>query len=156
MTYTIQEAYESIKKFNSISGTLSNPTLATLDLYNSLSFEEWFESIEAFEAQDAPNVLKEAIDEFYVTCGKLQVLEAMGMNVAAGLEAVCINNLTKYIPLGAPLRYDSSFTATYNDEHSVYVLRDANGKVRKASDYEKVDLAHLVPADFFKHNYKGD
>lgn len=150
ITYTLDEAYDSIKKFNIIAGTLKAPTLETLDLYNSLSFEECCESVEAFETQDAPNVLKEAIDEFYVICGKLQVLEAMGMNVAEGLRMVCENNLQKFTPAGKPLSYDNNHTVTFNEEFQMFVLKNADGKVVKPCTYKKVDLKGLVPNNFFQ------
>lgn len=149
MTYTVDDAYESIRKFNTIAGTLAAPTLETLDLYNSLSFEECSESIEAFETQDAPNVLKEAIDEFYVICGKLQVLEAMGMDVTEGLKLVCENNLTKF-PTGSVQYSDEIYTRAWNSEHNVFVLKNADGKVMKPCTYKKVDLSGLAPQDFFK------
>lgn len=147
---SIGKAYQDIMKFNRISGVLNNPTLDTLDLYNSLSFEECSESIEAYETQDAPNILKEAIDEFYVICGKLQILEAMGMNVQEGIKLVCDNNLEKYIK-GDDESFDwpTEGKCTFNKEYNVFVIRNAAGKIMKPSTYKKVDLSHLVPVDFF-------
>lgn len=149
---SIAKAYNSVKQFNKISGVLDNPTLETLNLYNSLAFEELCESIEAFEEATSPSeILKEAIDELYVLFGKLQILEALGMNVEKGIERVCENNLSKFVPLGTPLWYDNNLIATINEEYKVVVLKDENGKIRKFNSFEKIKLDDLVPQDFFKH-----
>lgn len=147
---SIAAAYESVKKFSTIMGTLDNPTLDTLDLYNSLGFEELSESISAFENKDAVEVLDGALDEFYIACGKLQVLEALGMNVEEGLRRVCENNLSKFPSIADGCRYLKEYTKTENTEFNVYVIKDNNGKVRKHEDYKAVDLSDLVPKGFFQ------
>jgi hypothetical protein len=145
---SIKEAYESIKKFNKISGVLDNPTLETVDLYNSLSFEELSESITAFETQDAVEVLDGALDEFYVICGKLQILEALGMNIEEGLKRVCENNLSKFLSVSGEV-WPLEMGKFYNPEHKVMVLKDKQGKIIKPFGFTPVDLTDLVPQGFF-------
>lgn len=156
MKEAIAAAYEQVQIFNEVAGTLDNPTIDTLDLYNSLGFEELSESITALEEQNAVEVLDGALDEFYIICGKLQILEKMGMNVQEGLRRVCANNASKYVPQGQPLQYDECLVATLNQKHNLWVLRNKEGKVKKHSNFVEVDIVDCVPEGFFKEAHAGE
>lgn len=145
----IEEAYNSIKKFNTISGTLDNPSYNEVDLYNSLGFEELSESIIALEENNAVEILDGALDEFYIICGKLQILEKMGYNVQEGLKRVCDNNLTKFPPQekGPYLLPDNTYTQDVNEEYKVIVLKNKVGKIMKPSGFRPVDLSDCVPGE---------
>ena len=150
MQEAVSKAYEQILMFNEVSGTLDAPTSDTVDLYNSLAFEELSESITALEEKNAVEMLDGALDEFYIAVGKLQILERMGMNVKEGLRRVCENNASKYVPNGQPLQYDANLTASLNQKYKVWVLRNKEGKVKKHANFVEVDISDCVPADFFK------
>lgn len=144
---SISTAYQSILKFNEISGTLDKPDYATVDLYNSLGFEELSESITALEDNNIVEVLDGALDEFYIICGKLQILEKMGYNVEEGLRRVCENNLAKFPTFVPSVAHNAEYTYTLNKKHGVIVIKDSNGKVRKPFGFEPVSLSDCVPGE---------
>lgn len=141
----IQEAYEQVFKFNKIAGVLDSPTYDTVDMYNSLGFEEMSESITALEEGNKVEVLDGCLDEFFIICGKMQILEKMGYNVQEGLKRVCENNLSKFPSVVDGCTRLKEYTATVNKEYNVYVIKDINGKVRKPEGFVPVDISDLVP-----------
>lgn len=145
---SIATAYQQVKKFNEIAGTLDNPTIETVDLYNSLGFEELSESIAALEENDPIEILDGALDEFYIICGKLQILEKMGYNVEEGLKRVCENNLTKFpVVLDAHTIWPEQYQQMYNTKHKVIVLKNQAGKIMKPPGFKPVDISDCIPKE---------
>ena len=143
---SISTAYQSVKKFSEIAGVLDNPTYETVDLYNSLAFEELSESITALEENNHVEILDGAIDEFYVVCGKLAILDKMGYNVEEGIKRVCENNLSKFKEeIDLNFVWGQEFKAEFNNKYKVWVVRDGNDKIRKPAEFMPVDLSDLVP-----------
>lgn len=143
----IQEAYEQVNKFNTIAGVLDNPNYETLDLYNSLGFEELSESITALEEDNKVEILDGCLDEFFIICGKMQILEKMGYNVQEGLKRVCENNLSKFptkemVDEHTLQEYPSS---TYNKEFDTFAIKNSIGKIMKPPGFIPVDLSYLIP-----------
>lgn len=147
---SIAKAYNSVKKFNKISEKLFRTDAENIDNQLSYIFEELTEGIDAFEAGDCVELLDAGCDMLVVVFGLLQMLEANGYNVEEAIERVCANNLSKFVPVGSPLKYAKGITKTLNEEYQVYVLKDENMKVRKPSNFVSVVLDDLVPQDFFK------
>lgn len=174
--YSIFTAYREVEKFNKIAGNLDSVTPESVSNQLSYIFEELTEGIDGYEAaanafeaqqqnfeyewhraecEDAVNkgcieILDAACDLFVTVAGLMQKLESAGFDVATALKRVNANNMSKYIPVGKALHYDTSFTKTWNEEYQVYVLRDSDGKVRKHSNFQSVDLSDLVPEGFFE------
>lgn len=146
---SIASAYQSVKKFSEIAGVLDNPNYDTVDLYNSLAFEELSESITALEEDNPVEVLDGAIDEFYIVCGKLAILDKMGFNVEEALKRVCDNNLSKFPSTedNKTNTWSPEYTAHFNKKHKVLVLKDKNGKIRKPDGFVSVDLSDCVPKE---------
>lgn len=155
---SIASAYQSVKKFSEIAGVLDNPTYDTVDLYNSLAFEELSESITALEENDPVEILDGAIDEFYIVCGKLAILDKMGYNVEEGIRRVCENNLSKFpqqtedgghevfaLENGYTMEGKAIFNKVLKAFEVYTVYQDANGKIRKPEGFKSVDLSDLVP-----------
>lgn len=144
---SIATAYQSIKKFSEISGVLDNPDYDTVDLYNSLGFEELSESITALEENNPVEVLDGCIDEFYIVCAKMAILEKMGFNVEEALRRVCENNLSKFpdISNNKTNVWSPEYEAMINKKHQVLVLKNKAGKVVKPPGFKPVDLSDLVP-----------
>mgnify|MGYP003651893560 CR=1 FL=1 len=147
---SIAAAYESTRVFNSVAGNLFDVDEFTVDNQISYIWEEFAECVDAFEQKDSVEVLDAACDLFVTVAGLMQKLESAGFNVEEALKRVCQNNMDKYIPVGKHLSYDSAFTATLNEEHNVWVLRDSNQKIRKPSSFQSVELNDLVPNYFFE------
>ncbi len=141
-------AYASVKKFNTISGVLDSPDYFTLDLYNSLGFEELVESVDALEQSNPVEILDGALDELYIILGKLQILEKMGYNVQEGLNRVCNNNLSKFpVISGVSDVWPKDYQKFVNTEYNVIVLKNKEGKTMKPPGFKPVDLSDCVPKD---------
>jgi len=147
---SIAAAYESTRVFNSVAGNLLDVDEFSVDNQISFIWEEFAECVDAFEQKDSVELLDAACDLFVTVAGLMQKLEAAGFNVEEALKKVCDNNNSKYIPIGKPVPYDSEFTATFNEEHKVFVITDSNGKIRKPSNFKSVDISNLIPDHFFK------
>lgn len=147
-TKIMQVAYAEVAQFNEIAGNLTNVTDDSIDNQISFIFEELQETITAFEEGNKVEVLDGACDLFVTVAGLLQKLEAAGYNVAHALGRVNANNLSKYPAVAeqAAIVIPTEWTATINEKYQRLVLKDANGKVRKPSNFVAVDLSDLVPA----------
>ena len=148
--YSIQEAYKSVEDFNNIAGNLSAVDEDSIDAQISFIFSELEETITAFEERDAVELADGCADIIVTAFGLMQKLEVAGFDMLAVMKKVCENNMDKFPLKGEFLKYNSNFTATLNKEHNRYVIKDAQGKVRKHSNFVEVDIANLVPATFFK------
>jgi len=146
----LTKAYVAVEQFNEICGNLPEVNEASLDLQISLCYEEMVEVIDAFEQRDMKELAKEVADLWIVVAGLVQKMRHTGVDMGSVIEAVCEDNLDKFIPQGQPLQYDSAFTASLNQKFGRWVIKDSNGKVRKASTYKKADVSQYVLKDLFK------
>lgn len=146
----ITAAWASIYDFNDIAENYNNVDEFSIDNQISFIFSELTETITAFEAKDAVEVLDGACDVLVTTVGLLQKLEAAGFNVSEAIKRVNANNMSKYIPDGQSRQFDSEFTARLNPKHNVWVIRDNSRKIRKPNNFMPVSLTDLAPTDFFK------
>lgn len=145
----VQEAFNSIYKFNDIAGKFNNVKPEDIDLQLSLQFEELTESITAFEEENVNELLDGAIDTFVIASGMLQLLQAAGFKVDEALNKVVENNLSKY-----PAKFDVKdlpvgWNVDYNNDYKVFVIKDGNGKIRKPPYFIPVDLFGLSVYNFF-------
>ena len=147
---TMGTAYTETKKFNEIGCSLDIITKDSLALQLDLIQEEYLEAVEAFDYENTEEIADAAADLLVVVFGLVQKLEVAGYNMEAVIDAVCENNLSKYIPINTVVHYDPEFTKTLNEKHQVFVLRDKNGKIRKPSNFTPVNLYGLVPKTFFE------
>lgn len=147
MTYTMNDAYNDVKLFNTLAGNLDNVTLDSIDTQLSFCFEELSEAIESFEKGDMSNFVKEVMDMFVVTAGLMQKLQASGVHVEAAIKEVNFNNLTKFPKSLSELAIKgadkSGFQVSYNEQYNRWMIKDAVGKVRKPADYVSADMSHV-------------
>lgn len=146
---SIGRSYSNVKLFNQIAGNLKGDMLQQIDNQLGYVFEELTETIDAFEARDAGELVKEVADLAVVVNGLLQKMEAAGFDMELAMRLVDQNNLSKFPAKGEPLQYATGFKATLNEEFQRFVIKDAEGKVRKPANYVKLDLANCAPANFF-------
>lgn len=146
----LTESYVAVEQFNEICGNIPDVDEASLDLQISLCYEEMVEVIDAFEQRDMKELAKEVADLWVVVAGLVQKMRHAGVDMGSVIEAVCEDNLGKFIPQGQPLQYDSAFTASLNQKYGRWVIKDSNGKVRKANSYKKADVSQYVLKDLFK------
>lgn len=146
----IERSYLRIYEFNEIAGNTNSVDEYSVDNQLSYIYEELAETISAFEKQDSVELLDGAVDIFVTSVGLLQKLEAAGFKVAEAMNRVDLNNLEKFPKNTDNIQYDASYVKTFNSKYGRYVLRDGGGKVRKYTNFPKVDLKDCVPEGFFK------
>lgn len=149
----IQERYEEVKIFNKIAGNLDNVTVDSLEAQMKVVVEEVKELQDAFDSQNATELLDGACDAFVTLSGLMQKMEIAGFKVDKALQRVNENNMEKY-PTEMPCAHASAYiekgwTITYNNEFDCYVLKDQNGKIRKPIGFQSVDIMDFLPEDFF-------
>lgn len=147
VTKVIQEAYAKVRAFNDIAGNLTSVTDDSVDNQISFIFEELTETITAFEEGNKVEVLDGACDLFVTVAGLMQKLEAQGYDVAAALDRVNDNNLSKFPVYVEQADLRDGFGATLNYPHGRWVIKDTNGKVRKPVSFIAVDLSDLIPKE---------
>lgn len=147
----IQKHYDSVKQFNKIAGSLDNVTVEKIDLQLDLIYEEFVvEGITNFENKNPEKFLDDVCDTFVTVNGWMQMMEAAGFNVEEALERICKNNLEKYPSADEPIVVQGDLTVKKNEEYNCWVIKDANGKVKRPSNFISVNLDGLYPTDFFK------
>lgn len=148
--FNIQEAYKSVEDFNLLAGNLHTVDEESIDAQVSFIFSELEETITAFEERDAVELADGCADIIVTAFGLMQKLEVAGFDMLSVLKKVCENNMEKFPLKGEFLQYNKDFTATLNKEFGRYVIKDIQGKVRKHSNFVEVDIAELVPTNFFQ------
>lgn len=157
MSNDIKVAYEQILKANIIAGNITNEFHEkTVDgILSQIEFciEETEETYDAFQNNDAVELLDGACDMFVTVCGLLQRLEAAGFNVQKALARVNENNLSKF-PSEFDFQQNPDKQPEGTEVHTspyghVVFKRHFDGKYMKPTDFRPVDLVSCVPEDFF-------
>lgn len=149
----IQKHYESVEKFNDIAGNLNNVNVASIEAQMKVVVEEVKELQDAFDSQNALELLDGACDAFVTLSGLLQQMQRAGFDIDTALKLVNENNLSKYPPTvsipAAASYFENKWTVVYNKTYDCYVLKDGNGKIRKPIGFQPVDIVDCLPSDFF-------
>jgi hypothetical protein len=154
-TYSVENFWESCKKFNIIAGKDKVNSWEELGNQAKLIAEEANEITEAIEAQDICAVLDGCIDVLVTAFGLKQQLQNLGVDVNLAMNLVAENNLSKfpteeekalktkqyYDSLGIPTNV---YSKNYNSE-TYYVVKDKSMKVRKPVDFKSVKLDNCIP-----------
>lgn len=151
--YTLLEFKRKCNDFNVIAGKTGVPSADDLKNQVKLITEEAKELLEAFESEALINTLQELTDVLVVSFGLLEQFRKLNYDVDGVLLAVADCNLSKFTKSGSTATessYDYINNGTlvdlsYNDEHSVWVIKDKNDKVRKPVDFKKVNLEEFKP-----------
>lgn len=151
----VQDAYESVMKFNDIAQNFINVDKESINNQFSFIFEELTEGIDAFENEDSVELLDAACDLFVTVSGLLQKLSVAGFDVNTAMERVNENNLSKFPKVGIEFSTSTENTVKLNVKHQVHVIKNSNGKIVKPDEFVPVDLSDLVPSYFFD-TYEGE
>lgn len=151
----IQDAYESVRKFNLIAGNMEG--VDTKSVASQIDFikEELEETYSAnFLGIDAVELLDGACDLFVTVSGLMQKLEAAGFNVEEALARVCENNLSKlpdsYTAGKVGLSIIPEGAIAHATKYGRMVFKRAiDGKVMKPTNFVPVNLEGLAPEGFF-------
>lgn len=150
----IQEAYQSVKDFNEIAGTLENVDDESIALQLDLMQEEYLETVDAFDEGNKVELLDGACDMFVIACGFLAKLEAQGYDVEKALTKVTENNMSKFISIqDKNIVWSEAYQEMYNSKHQVIVLRNKAGKIMKRPGFVSVDLSDCVPVPEWRKGY---
>lgn len=150
----IQQAYESVHKFNLIAGNLQGVTPHSVARQVDFIEEELQETNGAVGSLDSIELLDGACDLFVTVAGLMQKLEAAGFNVEKALARVCENNLSKFpdpdtaMSVGVGIVPDGAIATTTPYGRMVF-KRATDGKVMKPTNFVPVSLAGLTPEGFF-------
>ena len=154
-TYSVENFWESCKKFNTIAGKDKVNSWEELGNQAKLIAEEANEITEAIKARDIRAVLDGCIDVLVTAFGLKQQLQNLGVDVNLAMNLVAENNLSKfpteeekalktkqyYDFLGIPTNV---YSKCYNSE-TYYVVKDENMKVRKPVGFKSVELDDCIP-----------
>lgn len=157
----IADFAESCYVFNEIAG--KDQAVSMLDMKKQLMLiqEEVQEIADGLINNDVVEVLDGVIDALVVTIGMMQKLEALGVNVEEAMERTSANNLSKFtrdiqVANESVKMYSSrseNVKMEYNQKYDVFVLKDANDKVRKPWDFVSNDLSCCVPENLQQHGF---
>lgn len=156
MSNNIQDAYESVRKFNLIAGNMEGVDTKSVAAQIDFIKEELEETYSAnFLGIDAVELLDGACDLFVTVSGLMQKLEAAGFDVEGALRCVCDNNLMKFptmaevfeaednlAPLGTPCGVN------FVEGRAVF-KRVTDSKIMKPRNFVAVNLEGLAPEGFF-------
>lgn len=146
--YTLLEFKRKCNDFNVIAGKTGVPSLDDLKNQVKLITEESKELLEAFENESLINTLQELTDVLVVSFGLLEQFRKLNYDVDGALLAVADCNLSKFTKdrdeawksMEDYHKAGTEVTVDYNEDYKVYVIKDANDKVRKPNNFEKVNL----------------
>lgn len=154
----IQQAYDDVKKFNSIAGNLTKYGVQginhkKIDDQIEFIYEELAETSEASLYGNSVELLDGACDLFVTVAGLLQKLEVNGFNVQEALKRVNDNNLSKFPKIAEyeanPEICPPNGEPQIAEDDRVVFKREYDGKVMKPTNFVAVDIADCVPEGFF-------
>lgn len=151
--YSIEDFKDECDLFNDIAEKSNLYSLVDLEAQYDLIKEEVDEIWDGLVNKDLEEILDGCIDTLVVTLGLLQKLENAGVDVKQAMKLTSENNLSKFtssegIAYASVKEYAKkgiAVEANYNGYLKVYVLKDANGKVRKPIGFVSNDLKDCIP-----------
>ena len=153
--YSFQDFASDCYLFNELAGKDTKCSFTDMYQQSMLVHEEVLEIIDGIRHNNTEEVLDGAIDVLVVTLGLLQKLEELGVDVSKAMQKTAINNFSKFptdqviavssVDALKEKGVDCSFE--YNEGYEVYVIKDANDKVRKPLDFVSNDLLDCIPSE---------
>lgn len=155
LEYDIQDFQSDCYLFNKLAGKDTLVSHKDLTEQFKLIVEELKETCDGLATNNPEEVLDGTIDVMVTAIGLLQKLENLGMDVNKALYKTATNNLSKFPTTEAVAietvemyeRQGIDVVAEFKSKYDVYVIKDANDKVRKPSDFVSNDLKDCIPAD---------
>ena len=161
MQYTFDDFSADCYLFNELAG--KDKQCSYRDIYQQaqLVHEETNEILCGVADNNPEEVLDGAIDVMVVTLGLMQKLEQLGVDVSKAMQKTAMNNFSKF-PSDFVIAQESvaalkekgvECRAEYNEEYELYVIKDANDKVRKPLDFVSNDLLDCIPEVLVKEGF---
>lgn len=169
----LEQAKQMAYKFNTIAGSdvSYNTLLQKLERVQE-EVEETFDAISEWttftcyhdsyqeltvkQNIDKKELLDGVVDITYTLFGLMQAAEQLGYDVDGALEAVCLNNDTKFVKTveeanETAVMYEEQgipVDIRYNEQYDVFaVVRKLDGKVLKCKGYQSVALDKFLPKE---------
>lgn len=151
--YDMQDFQSDCYMFNRLAGKDKFVSHKDLTEQFKLIVEELKETCDGLATNNPEEVLDGTVDVMVTAIGLLQKLENLGMNVNKALLKTADNNLSKFpesemIAIETAEMYERQgidVKVEYKSEYDVYVIKDANDKVRKPSNFVSNDLKDCIP-----------
>ena len=161
LAYTFEDFASDCYLFNELAG--KDKQCSYRDIYQQaqLVHEEVCEILDGVQHNNPEEVLDGAIDVMVVTLGLMQKLEELGVDVSKAMQKTAMNNFSKF-PSDFVISQESvaalkekgvECRAEYNEEYELYVIKDANDKVRKPLDFVSNDLLDCIPEVLVKQGF---
>lgn len=152
----LEQAKEMAYKFNTIVG--SDVSYETLEQKLARVDEEVQETIAAISHSvvDEKELLDGVVDIAYTLFGLMQITEQLGYDVEGALEAVCVNNDSKFVRTieeanETAVIYEEQgieVDIRYNEVYDVFaVVRKSDGKLLKCKGHKSVVLDQFLPKE---------
>ena len=149
--FTLQDFYLGVKLFNDIADNSTKLTMQDLANQQKLISEDaHYEACEAFEDDDAVQLLDSVIDGLYVVLGQLQKLSLLGFDVQQAMKQVQEDNMQKF-PTDEQVAIESvemykkaGQEVAYKQVQGRFVLYNTRtGKVLKPKGFKPTDLSNF-------------
>lgn len=153
--YTVEDFMLDCYGFNDVAGKSQDTSHRALCEQFKLCVEELKETGDGLSTNNPEEVLDGTIDLLVVAFGLLQKLQNMGFDVTKAMRKTSENNWSKFpateaIAIESAEMYDRQgidVEAQYNAEYDLFVIKDANDKVRKPSNFVSNDLKDCLPEE---------
>ena len=161
MQYTFEDFSADCYLFNELAGKDKQCSYKDIYQQSLLVNEETNEILCGVADNNPEEVLDGAIDVLVVTLGLMQKLEELGVDVSKAMQKTAMNNFSKF-PSDFVIAQESvtdlkrkgvECRAEYNEEYELYVIKDANDKVRKPLDFVSNDLLDCIPEVLVKEGF---
>lgn len=153
LTYSFEDFASDCYLFNELAGKDKQCSYKDIYQQSLLINEEVNEILCGVTDNNPEEVLDGAIDVLVVTLGLMQKLEQLGVDVSKAMQKTAMNNFSKF-PSDFVIAQESvvelkrkgvECRAEYNEDYELYVIKDANDKVRKPLDFVSNDLLDCIP-----------
>jgi hypothetical protein len=153
MTYSFEDFASDCYLFNELAGKDKQCSYKDIYQQSLLINEEVNEILCGVTDNNPEEVLDGCIDVLVVTLGLMQKLEQLGVDVSKAMQKTAMNNFSKF-PSDFMIAQESvvelkrkgvECRAEYNADYELYVIKDANDKVRKPLDFVSNDLLDCIP-----------
>lgn len=154
LAYSFEDFASDCYLFNELAGKDKQASYRDIYQQGQLVHEEVCEILDGVQHNNPEEVLDGCIDVLVVTLGLLQKLENLGVDTSKAMQKTALNNFSKF-PTDRVIAVSSvdflkeqgvDCKFEYNEEYQVYVIKDANDKVRKPLDFVSNYLLDCIPS----------
>lgn len=163
LDYNLIDFNQDVKDFNVIANKDKETLHIDLCKQFKLITEELKETADGLSTNNPVEVLDGVVDVLVTALGLMHKLEVLGFDSTRAMYKTAKNNLSKYtkseevaIESAKSLEAEGSvINVTYNSAYDVFVIKDADDKVRKPLDFKSNNLEDCVPMYVLSNGFQG-